>query len=328
MINVLHLSPWNLGGGTSFVVNLANTFKAAGVPYRVVRLAKRTEKTKRQIGEYGVYYQNVSFQDAKQGKGVWLLASAPTNEDIAEQAEHLVRKSGGASVFHDPNEFGMYPHWEIADRRRVICIRETGLDSMPDGVFIPHPYVRIVKNDMRQRTLHAVSIARISAVKNSLWILEANEELPNELRVELAGSLNRFWWNFSVKPKHPEWKMPDGKGFPREAGAGVRACVGYQYMVDLTIFKDDGGGTQYSFLEAMDAGAVPVMTADWCSYKGVARKLGFQIEKKEDLAYFLSDDSSERLAQIAAYRKSNYAYLDRVHNPVKIAAAYSEYLGV
>lgn len=143
----------------------------------------------------------------------------------------------------------------------------------------------------------------------------------------MAGSLNRFWWNFSVKPKHPEWPMPDGKGFPREADAAVKACVGYEFMVDLTIFKNDGGGTQYSFLEAMDAGSVPVMTKDWCSYKGVAHHFGYQVEDKEELINFLKDDTRSK-SVISDYRRANYSYLNTMHDPVKVAATYCEFLGV
>lgn len=328
MINILHLTPWSLGGATSYVVNLAKVFEFAGVPHRVVRLSKRTEKTKREIGNYGVHYQNVSIEDASAGLGVWLLASAPTDRQLAAYAVHLVERSKGAYVFHDPNEFGMYPHWETADQSRVICIRETGLDSMPQGKFIPHPYLRMLEDDYGPRPCHAISIARISGVKNSLWILEANQVLDDDKRVNLAGSLNRFWWNFNVKPKYPKWPMPEGKGFPRLADAAARACVGYNYMVDLTIFKNDGGGTQYSFLEAMDAGAVPVMTTDWCSYKGVAGKLGFQVHDRDDLVKFLADDSSGIARETKAYRKHNYSYLQTTHSPVDTALAYKRYLGV
>lgn len=324
MINILHLSPWPLGGAVTFVINLAKVLDAAEVPYRVVRLAKNTEKRKRQIGQYGVWYQNVSFESAAKGKGVWLLASAPTDESIAMRAIELVNNSHGACVFHDPYEFKQYPHWKYADHSRVVCVRENGLVSMPLGKFIPHPYVRHAANSLDQRTQHAVSIARVSSAKNSLLVLQANTELPDDRRVVLLGALNRFWWNFNVKPKYPDWPMPSSTGFPRVAGSAVHACSGYEYMVDLTVFAGDGGGTQYSFLEAMDAGAVPVMSADWCSYKGVAAKLGFQVADKDGLVTLLNDDSQRAVAQ--AFRVHNYNYLDTVHAPTRIAQRYIEYL--
>lgn len=245
MINILHMSPWPLGGATSYVVNLAKTFERAKVPYRIARLANKTERTKRPLGSYGVSYQNVAFADAVKGKGTWLLASAPTDPERAAQAVELLGTKG-FYTFHDPNEFRIYPHWNLCDRKNVICIRETGLASMPDGVFIPHPYVRVLSNRFEYRTSHAVSIARTSAVKNSDWILEANTRLPPRLRVELRGELNRMWWKFNVESKHPEWKKPENTGFVREHGVAAMICSQYNYMVDLTIFGNDGGGTQYS----------------------------------------------------------------------------------
>lgn len=330
MINILHMSPWALGGSTSYVVNLAYTLQRAKVPHRIVRIAKNTEKSKRQIGKYGVFYQNVSFEAALKGGGKWLLASSPVKPEPAAQAVELIEKSGGAYVFHDPNEFKLYPHWQLAKRNRVICIRQTGLDSMPEGVFIPHPYARLATDDMAARTEHAISLARISAVKKSDWIIEANQALPDGLKVRLVGEVNRFWWKFNVEPKHPDWKFPYTAGFPREHGAAVELCKPYEYMVDLTVFKNDGGGTQYSLLEAMDAGAVPVMTHDWLKYPGPARTFGWGVEDTETLQHFLRQAASDKsiATQTKKYRAHNYAFLTEVHKPETIAAAYCQYLGV
>lgn len=279
------------------------------------------------MGDYGVFYQNVSFEDARKGKGVWLLASAPTDTIKAAQAVELVNSSDGAYVFHDPNEFGMYPHWGDATtrERRVICIRETGLSSMAHGKFIPHPYVRVCKDTEGTPRFHALSVARISAVKNSQWILEANQSLPDWAKVKLYGELNRMWWNFNIKPKHPDWPMPEAAGFPRTYGAAANLCQSYKFMVDLTIFKNDGGGTQYSLLEAMDAGAVPVMTKDWCSYPGSASQFGYQVRNASDLIQFLKQ-KDDPLRE--SFRRCNYGYLDTVHGPKRIAQQYANYLGV
>lgn len=332
MINILHLTPWPLGGATSYVVNLAKTLEVAGIAHRVVRLAKKTEKNKREIGKYGVRYQNVSFEDACKGNGVWLLASSPTDEEIAKQALQLVGASGGACVFHDPHEFGMYPHWGMCNMGsdvRVVCIRVTGLGSMPHGQFIPHPYVRVLENSDAKRTKHAISIARISAVKNSLILLEANEQLPPDRRIDLVGAVNRFWWKFSVQPKWPDWPMPSSAGFDRQHGTAARACMGYNYMIDLSIFRHgDGGGTQYSLLEAMDAGTVPVMSTEWVSHPGIARDLGFAVNGKTELVARMLAKGKDNDKAIKAYREHNYEYIDRVHDPKKIGKAYAKFLGV
>lgn len=335
MIDILHMSPWPLGGATSYVVHLARALQLAGVRARVLRPgAKRTEAKKRQLGDYGVMYQNVTFEDLQRSDGVPLLASSPTDKELAEQVVAHVLERNGRFVFHDPNEFRIYPHWDNPKvHGKVICIREAGLEHMPLGEFIPHPYVCLEGHSPATRykkTKHAVSIARTSAVKNSHWILEANTKLPPPLRVELKGEVNRMWWNFNVKPKHPEWPYPEAAGFPRQWGQPVRECIDYNYMVDLTIFKEDGGGSQYSFLEAMEAGAVPILTKDWCSYPGPAKGYGYQVGGAEELAELLDMlHTSRKLShQSTAYREANLHYLQAVHSPGVVGPQYAKALGV
>jgi hypothetical protein len=285
------------------------------------------------MGQYGVFYQNTSWEDIAKSTGVPLLASAPIDKEPAEKALAHVLKHHGRFVFHDPNEFKMYPHWASTQAlQRTICIRETGLRHvLHGGVFIPHPYVRVCKDAPgRMRVRHAVSISRISAVKHSDWIIAANDGLPERTRVEMMGEVNRFWWKFNVQKKYPGLEAPANAGFARRHGEAARICMPFQYMVDLTIFKADGGGSQYALLEAMDAGAVPVMTEDWCSYPGPAKKFGFQVRDAAHLKKFLvkSVNSNELSLRTHAYRLANYNYIDRVHNPLKVAAAYTQALGL
>lgn len=322
------MSPWPIGGATTYVVNLVKTFEATGVEHRVIRPAKRTEKAFRQMSEYGVYYRNMAWEDIERSTGIPLLASAPTDEDAAKKVCEHVLLNDGKFVFHDPNEFKIYPHWRLypESKKNCICIRETGLDHV-QGVFIPHPFVRTCANSPLKKQKLAVSIARTSPVKNSMWIIEANHSLPPAKQITMLGEVNRMWWKFNVLSKYPDEPMPAGAGFARTWGAPAAQCLPFQLMVDMTIFKKDGGGTQYSILEAMDAGAVPVLTKNWCSYPGPADKFGFQVEDAEDLHYFMYEGVDKVQRWTNTYRAQNYNYLDRVHAPPLISAAYKEALG-
>lgn len=327
MINILHCSPWPLGGAVSYLAHLCTVLGNNDVSYRVVRLANRTEAQKRELGSYGVHYRNMTYADAAKMEGPWLLATAPTDGVRATECVRLVEASRGAYVFHDPNEFGMYPHWLHAtfEHSKVICIRTTGLQHVPAGVHIPHPYAR-QHPDWQRRKL-ACSVARTSAVKHTDWILIANARLPASKRVDLHGAVNRLWWKYSVEPKFPGVVVPPMAGFDRTLQASPNICAQYALMVDLTIFKQDGGGTQYSLLEAMDAGTVPVMTNVWCSYDGPAKDLGFQVSNSGQLTSLLDRVDTDNV-QLAEYRAHNDDYIDRVHDPKKTAAAYCNVLGV
>ena len=37
----------------------------------------------------------------------------------------------------------------------------------------------------------------------------------------------------------------------------------YKFNVDMTIIRGDGGGTQYTWLEAWSAGCIPIINIEW-----------------------------------------------------------------
>lgn len=317
MIYLLYQSPWPLGGSTSYTVHLA---KVLGDQCKIIRIGKRTERKVRPLGNFGVVYQIISMDVAKTLDGPILLTASNPKQDENDWVE-LGRMKNVWATFHDPNEFKLYPHWKHFDGRRIICIRETGKQSVPLAKFIPHPYMRVMNNAPSSPVKNklAVSIARTSSVKNSQWILQANRGLPKKHKIELLGEVNRLWWHTYLKKHYPEF-IPHAT-YPRDWGAGVRLCARAQYMVDLTIFPNDGGGTQYTMLEAIDAGAVPVMTTDWCSYAGPAKRLCFQVRDANDLKEFM-----QRGLDPAIQRAKNYRYIDQVHNPAKIRQLYKDTL--
>jgi hypothetical protein len=111
-------------------------------------------------------------------------------------------------------------------------------------------------------------VARIASVKRPSIILEANRELDADKRVVLMGAEHRLY-TWGLAKKFPEFKQC-GKSFqfPMTFGAPVELCAQACYNVDMTYFPDDGGGTQYAQMEAMDAGCVNVMHEDWFRYGG------------------------------------------------------------
>lgn len=312
MINILYQSPWPIGGSTSYTVHLSKTL---GRSCRVVRLGKKTENKKRQIGNYGVFYQIVSLPDLLRETDPILIAASDPSFDLNAWVQ-LGKKKNTWCVFHDPNEFRLYPHWKYVDTKRVICIRETGLRHMQYGVFIPHPYVRCASVDFPEKTKLAVSLARTSSIKNSDWILRSNRHLPKRMHVELCGSVNRMWQNFYLKNAFPEFK--ESVPYPRTFGYGVGLCMPAKYMVDLTIFKDDGGGTQYTILEAIDAGTIPILTKDWCGYPGPAKRISLQVNL-DALPVALKEWDK---ADMSDMQKRNYRYLEKTHSEKIISDRY------
>lgn len=317
MIYLLYQSPWPVGGSTSYTVHLK---RVLGNNAEVIRLAKRTEDGVRQLSEFGVYYRNMAFEDVLRLRGPILLTASNPKMDENVWAT-LGKRRNVWATFHDPNEAKLYSHWKYFNLRRVICIRQTGRRYIPAAVFIPHPYFPFVHR-VEHRTTNAVSIARTSSVKRADWIMHANRVLPFQYRVELHGEMNRMWYAYFIRKHFPEVNV-DTK-YPRTWGAGVELCARAHFMVDLTVFKGDGGGTQYTLLEAMNGGAVPIMSKDWCSYPGPARTFGPAVSSVDELVSTLKRRGS---LPMGAQRRQNYEYLLREHGVEVIQKKYLHYLG-
>lgn len=322
------------GGTTSFTVHLYEGMRRAGLNPKIFRVKERGEHFTRPFAKYeGVEYRNITSEEAiKIAKHNPSVLVAPCNSKFLQFDPTIIAKlmkAGMRLVIHDPNEFEIYDHLENRHTiKRPICIRPTMKQFFPDAVFIPHPYVReYPKNNAplpAKRPWHAVSIARITFVKRTQIIVEANTKLPKNKQVVLRGAENRLFTRFKILPYYPEFKQ-GGYGFPMVWGASARECAKARYAVDLTWFPDDGGGSQYSFMEAWDAGAINVIHEDWLRYKGEmkAGKNCLTVTDAKTLVKLLK----ESLHPDKQYEliKQGYASLKK-HDPIDVAEQYAEEL--
>ena len=90
--------------------------------------------------------------------------------------------------------------------------------------------------------------------------------------------------------------MPAGK-FPKNLSPtyeNKNILKNAKYMIDLSIIKNDGGGTQYTFLEAIYHNTILILHNDWIS-KGKLFKSGYNcigISNENELTEFLESDLS------------------------------------
>jgi len=314
------------GGSTSFTVHLFEALRRAGHAPKIYRVKERGEDRERPFSGYsGVTYRNVTSDEALRiVKGTPSLMTAPCNSKSLQFDPTIIdrmMRSGMRIVVHDPNEFEVYDH--LRDREKVqrpICIRPTMRQFFPDAHYIPHPYVREFNNDTRDgRTMLAVSVARVTFVKRTEIILEANRLLSKRNRVVLRGAENRLYTKFKILPRFPEYEQ-GCTGFPMTWGASARECRRAKYAVDMTWFPNDGGGSQYSFMEAWDAGAVNVLHSDWLRYRGemIDDENCLAVNSAKDLARLLKNDRGQNVGDLV---QAGYAAL-RTHDPVKVAQEY------
>ena len=71
-------------------------------------------------------------------------------------------------------------------------------------------------------------------------------------------------------------------------------------MIDMSIIKQDGGGTQYTFLEAIYEDCILILHNEWIS-KGSLFKSGVNclgVSNEEELASILNNDIDEDLTNL------------------------------
>jgi hypothetical protein len=254
MISLFYLSPNPYGGWVTYTHHLIRALEAVDDNVKLYKVGKRTENFTRNFG-YGDEYQNISLEDALALPGHKLIVAAAKNYRAVTDA---LWEQGAALVMHDPTEIKNLP---CLEPERTIVIRRAGLDYIPEAHFIRHPYERRgpVESD---RTLWAVSVSRIDFDKHTDILLDANRLLPDDRKIEIRGFENRIYTRFKIVPKYPEW-VQSRAHFDRVDGAAFDLLKCARFCADMSIIKGDGGGTQYTFLEAWDAGAIPIIHKDW-----------------------------------------------------------------
>lgn len=329
------------GGSTSFTAHLVEGFRRAGLPYRLLRIDERPKRPRRLAK-----YDNIILETATPDELRDIVRSQPSVLLAPEHSkklpeDHLLKDLmalGMRVVIHDPNEFiarkniGIYDH--LDDRsliKRPLAIRPSMKTHFKDALFIPHPYVPEFSEwqgaDLAKRKT-GCSIARLTFVKRPIIILDANRLLPKSDHIQFHGAENRMFTHFRLAKDYPEFKQ-GGYTMPLVWGISARKAREYALAVDMTYFPQDGGGSQYTFMEAWDAGSVNVIHKDWLRYEGeMADGVNcLAIEGPEELAALVKQLKSpafiKRLKKIS---QDGYAHLIKEHDAVAVAKRYHQVL--
>jgi glycosyltransferase involved in cell wall biosynthesis len=342
-VGIFFFRPWLGGGTTTFTAHLFKAIEAAGYAPCIFRVKERGEQKTRPFAKYdGVHYQNITYEEAKK-----VVRDIPTVMGSPAGTKYLIRpdlimqlaQRGMRLVIHDPNEFSIYDH--LSTRKglraaklptRPICIRPTMQKFYKNARWIPHPYMRSLTDKEADsdvyRHLNAVSVARIASVKRPKIILDANRLLPKRLRVQLKGAEYRMYTK-GLEEKYGDVFQQSGKTFqfPMTFAAPVDLCAGYFWNVDMTWFPDDGGGTQYAQMEAMDAGTINVMHSDWFRYKGELKpdKHLLTVSGHEGLYQILKRSPPLPKDRAQVIRENCYRLL-KAHAPKVVGEQYMEEL--
>jgi hypothetical protein len=297
-------TPYTTGGWVSFSVHL---HLLTGAP--ILRLAN-VDQRPRELGHWGVQYQNATL-DTILSLDCPILVGSINWKIPGEIWDRILKLPRAWCVFHDESEFRSMPHTRHIRPTRCIIMREYNYVHYPTATLLPQPYKpRYTDAGVNEfRPYHAISTARLDGMKGTERIVMANRLLRTPLRVKLLGTPNRLWV-FGKKKKLPE--LQGLKGYPARFGAGADLHRIAEFGVDMTEIGKDHG-VQYTLLEALDAGAIPIVSSRFTT-RGVYQHAA---STPVELAKVLST-----VRYAPAWALSNRAWLNAYHAPARVARAW------
>jgi len=315
-INLIYLSENRHGGWVTYTRHLYSALTLHGCDVRLVKLRASSSSTLRDFG-YGLKYASLSPTDIVRMQGYSIIVAIQKN--YAGVAGDILRHDRSCSVvLHDKDEL---KHLEWVDvSGRCVVIRKVNAKLVDGSTYIPHPYIPWSFKPIK-KTIHARSICRIDFDKNTDILLGANRLLPSNRKIDVRGFENRLYTKFKLMRQFPEW-VQSVNDFPRTQSAAVDLLMPARFAVDMSVIKGDGGGTQYSFLEAIDAGACCVIHDEWCVVKG-EMKPGVNCLTAggaESLAKVLKSTPLSKAEELANSAKS----ILRAHRSSVVAPQYIE----
>jgi hypothetical protein len=253
------------GGWISYTAHLTEGLIRAGYTPIILRPAKRTESTTRPFTRGLVYINATPEEMARTAKEMPTIVTAVDRKN--REALPALLDAGASLVIHDPTEIDAefiktLNGADIITIRKIISDKLTGLGLT--NRYTPHPYHRADKTTA-DKTHGTIALSRIDWDKRTHTIIEANKQLPEDKQITIFGALNRLYDHHKLTTVDPEWRRNyAGQWSSKESlSYPVELARRATQVVDLSVISGDGGGTQYSFLEALDAGTPLTIHKEW-----------------------------------------------------------------
>ena len=288
--NMIYMAKPVYGGWVTFTAHLALKYG-----YDLYKVGKRSEKNKRDYG-YDVQYRNLHIDEIIKLPNLMITA---IDKNYYQYLEYF--PDGTTIVIHDPTELKAKdnPILKYKDKLRFVTIRETVqkfLHKKYDIIsnFKPHPFYVYDRNCIEPHSVKCVSISRIDFDKNTDILLRANTSLPKTKQITLFGAENRLYVHHKLKDLNinEHWLGKLTKTYPL-VYSGKDILKGAKYMIDMSTIKHDGGGTQYTFLEAIYNGCVLILNEEWIKYGNmfIHGKNCLGVKDETDIVKILMEDN-------------------------------------
>ena len=266
---------YDYDGCVTFTAHLLHSLRKKSV----LLLTKKLEENTRGDFGYGIQYHNTSTKVLDAIKNPFI-----TDMYKSFQLLQKLKRNDITIVIHDPGEISKQnepylKYWNI------ICIRKTfqeylknKYDVNPKFLHQPfYPYPTIQRNanndddDMIIKT-YAVSISRVDYGKHIDIITDANKLIMSSKNSNNNNNNNnkpiKIYGPFNPKYVHHKLGKETFKQyyygtFEKSFAAVSKILSKAKFMVDLSVIRHDGGGTQYTFLEAVHNNTALIMNRKW-----------------------------------------------------------------
>jgi len=164
-------------------------------------------------------------------------------------------------VIHDPIEY--YPDLlSLANEKSgIITIRKRNQQNLAEmgikSTFIPHPY-NPIKIDNKSRN-GALICSRLTYGKGIELIVKANQRNSG---IDIYGEINKDFF-LDYLSKEISWRKYYKGELDNDHDLKIKILSRYKYAIDMSAIANDGGGTQYTFLEAWNARCLLIINQSW-----------------------------------------------------------------
>ena len=259
-INLVYMAKPIYGGWVTFTAHLGLKYNC-----NLYKVGKRTEHRSRDYG-YGIQYCNVKIDELIKKDNLLITA---IDKHYYEYLDKF--PLGTKIVIHDPTELKGKNNKivELMDNFEIITIRETVREFLKknynkESTFLCHPFYEYQKSN--EKSMYpSVSISRIDFDKHTDLILKANQFIHDEdKKIQIFGAENRLYVHHKLKGLDFEkyWKGKYPKNLPMKYD-GKDLLNDCNFVVDMSIIIGDGGGTQYTFLEAIYHDCALILHKEW-----------------------------------------------------------------
>lgn len=256
--NILYLAKPSYGGWVSMTAHLSKVKS-----YPIHKITNRHEHFVRKFG-YGASYQNICRDHIKTLDNIIITAVDKHYYDILP-----LIPDGSEIVIHDPTEVKNIDILEHLIRFKVIVIRETMKEYLKEkfnleSEFRFHPFYCFHRDEIGSKDKN-VSISRIDFDKNINILCDTNDLLSPQDRIDIYGACNDMYVYHKLKDTNFDVYY---KGrFDKDLQAISDILMPAKFCIDMSTIKHDGGGSQYTFLEAIYFNTILILNSKWTDNK-------------------------------------------------------------